>query len=263
MIYDCFPFFNEFELLNLRLHELDSVVDRFVLVEADTTHSGKPKEYLFNDRREFFGKWGHKIIAVKTSLPQNEPPHKREQHQRQMIWNAMLQIGAKPSDTILMSDVDEIPAAGAVANMLNFVYRGDIAFSQEIYQYYLNLKVGSNWLGTRMTRVGLIQEKNWDMHFFRHKVPTLVAEKSGWHFGFMGGAERVKKKIESYMHVEYDHPEFTDLSKITRRIEQGKDPFDRTVPLDDSCNKVVGLECMPAYVRENPEVFTQWLKPTI
>lgn len=260
MIYDCFPFFNEFELLNIRLHELDRVVDRFLLVEADSTHSGKPKPYLFDERREFFGKWGNKLVVVRTKLP-DAPPATREQFQRQMAWNALQQMGAKPDDVVMMSDVDEIPSAAAILGMTEYLYRGDIAFGQDIYQYYLNLKVGGNWMGTRMARMGLIHEKHWDMHTFRHKNPVLVARGGGWHFGFMGGAERIKKKIESYMHVEYDRPEFTDLEKIGQRMGAGKDPFDRDMALDDSCNKVMPLEAMPAYVRENPHLFAEWLKP--
>jgi beta-1,4-mannosyl-glycoprotein beta-1,4-N-acetylglucosaminyltransferase len=127
----------------------------------------------------------------------------------------------------------------------------------------LNLRIGSNWMGTRIARMGLIYEQRWDMHTFRHKSPVLTMDKGGWHFGFMGGAERVKKKIESYMHVEFDLPQFTDVDKIAERMKAGKDPFDRQMPLDESRNKVVSLEMMPAYVRENPHLFVQWLKPTI
>lgn len=260
MIYDCFPFFNEFELLTIRLNELDQIVDRFVLVEADSTHSGKPKPYLFDQRKEFFGKWASKLICVKTSLPKANAAT-REQFQRQAAWKAVQQLGAKPDDIMLMSDVDEIPAAAIVMPMTEYLYKGDVAFGQGIYQYYLNLKIGDNWMGTRMAYIGKIHEENWDMHKFRHKTPTLTTKDAGWHFGFMGGAERVQKKIQSYMHVEYDRPEFTNLEMIAERMKAGIDPFDRKMPLDDSCNKVVTLDKMPVFVRENPHMFAQWLKP--
>jgi beta-1,4-mannosyl-glycoprotein beta-1,4-N-acetylglucosaminyltransferase len=54
VIYDCFPFFNELELLELRLHELAPVVDRHVLVEATVTHSGQPKPLHFADNEDPF-----------------------------------------------------------------------------------------------------------------------------------------------------------------------------------------------------------------
>ncbi len=46
-VYDCFTFYNEFELLELRLRALWDVVDYFVLVEADRTHTNKPKPFYF------------------------------------------------------------------------------------------------------------------------------------------------------------------------------------------------------------------------
>ena len=43
LVYACFVFWKELDLLELRLHELDAVVDYFVLVEATHTFSGQPK----------------------------------------------------------------------------------------------------------------------------------------------------------------------------------------------------------------------------
>ena len=46
MIIDCFPFFNEIELLKIRLELLDDIVDRVVLVESTRTFSLKKKSYF-------------------------------------------------------------------------------------------------------------------------------------------------------------------------------------------------------------------------
>jgi hypothetical protein len=54
MIYDCFPFFNELELLEVRLNELDGLVDKFVLVEATRTFAGQPKSLYFAENRDRF-----------------------------------------------------------------------------------------------------------------------------------------------------------------------------------------------------------------
>lgn len=54
MIIDCFTFFNELDVLEIRLRELDGVVDRFVLVEATLTHQGKPKPLLYAENKERF-----------------------------------------------------------------------------------------------------------------------------------------------------------------------------------------------------------------
>ena len=62
MIYDCFQFFNELDLLKLRLNVLDSVVDYFVLTEATVTFSGDSKPLYYYENKKLFEKYNHKII---------------------------------------------------------------------------------------------------------------------------------------------------------------------------------------------------------
>lgn len=50
-VYDCFPFFNEFELLKIRFDELNDVVDYFVLVESVETQRGNPKPLHFQEKK--------------------------------------------------------------------------------------------------------------------------------------------------------------------------------------------------------------------
>ena len=64
MIYDCFPFFNELDLLEIRLNELSGVVDRFVLSEAELTHNGDRKPLYFNEHKDRFAKFADKIIHI-------------------------------------------------------------------------------------------------------------------------------------------------------------------------------------------------------
>ena len=54
MTYDCFSFFNELDLLEIRLNVLKDAVDKFVLVEAGETHSGKPKPLYFKENEARF-----------------------------------------------------------------------------------------------------------------------------------------------------------------------------------------------------------------
>jgi beta-1,4-mannosyl-glycoprotein beta-1,4-N-acetylglucosaminyltransferase len=64
MLYDCFPFFDEFELLQVRLHELADLVDQFVLVESTKTHSGEPKPLYYAESRRRFGNLADRIVHV-------------------------------------------------------------------------------------------------------------------------------------------------------------------------------------------------------
>lgn len=52
MIYDCFTFFNELNLLEIRLNILNDVVDKFVLVEATKTFSGKDKPLYYEQNKK-------------------------------------------------------------------------------------------------------------------------------------------------------------------------------------------------------------------
>ena len=86
MIYDCFTFFNEFDLLEIRLNELDSVVDKFVLVEATKTFSGKDKPLYFNENKNKFNKFLNKIIhVIVDEYPNLNGDWVIENHQRNEI----------------------------------------------------------------------------------------------------------------------------------------------------------------------------------
>ena len=63
-VYDCFNFFNELDILDIRLHELNDVVDKFVLIESVETFTGKSKPLFYNDNKERFKKFEDKIIHI-------------------------------------------------------------------------------------------------------------------------------------------------------------------------------------------------------
>ena len=107
MNWDCFLFFNELDLLELRLLTLDSVVDRFVVVESDITHSGRRKPLFFKDNRNRFSRWLHKIEHyVPKNHPVSSDPWTNERWQRDRIADV---LRPSPQDIITYGDADEIP----------------------------------------------------------------------------------------------------------------------------------------------------------
>lgn len=107
-IYDCFPFFNEIELLELRLHELDSVVDYFVVVEGGESFTGNKKSLHLRDNFERFEKFRHKIIYLKVDeFPSDATGWECERLQRDKLLEGI--ADAAVDDLILLSDIDEIP----------------------------------------------------------------------------------------------------------------------------------------------------------
>ena len=68
MIYDCFSYWDEDLLLELRLNILDKIVDHFVIVEGNKTWQNNSKELKFDIRK--FQKFKNKIIYIQvTDLP--------------------------------------------------------------------------------------------------------------------------------------------------------------------------------------------------
>ena len=61
-IFDCFMYFDEEVVLDLRLNALNKYVDYFVIVESTYNHRGDKRELLFNHKR--FEKFKEKIIYL-------------------------------------------------------------------------------------------------------------------------------------------------------------------------------------------------------
>ena len=222
MIYDCFPFFNELDLLEIRLNSLAPYVDRFVLCEMGTTHSGKPKRLYFEENAERFKDFPiTHIIAYDDGRYKPEPGKlsgdawRLEHYQRECLMQGL--INCKPDDMILLSDLDEIP------NMENF--NGEEgAFKQKLYYYYLNCFTNTPmWKGTQSCLYKNIETLN-HLRNFRNKRPT-ISNDGGWHFSTLGTADEIIYKIESFAHTELDTPEFKNT--IEDNIKNLKDPYGR------------------------------------
>ena len=141
-VFDCFPFFNELDILEIRLAELDPLVDHFVIVEATRTHTGKPKPLYFADNRKRYDRYADKIIhVVVDDLPSGPSDHwGREIFQRQAIVRGL--GDARPDDRIISSDCDEIPKPDVLRRALALpgLSHRIVVFWCENYFYRLNLR---------------------------------------------------------------------------------------------------------------------------
>ncbi len=254
-VYDCFIFFNELDLLELRLNILNNVVDYFVIVEANITHSGEPKEFVFEQNRERFSKFLDKIIYVKvndmpedfTNLPNSnisnyikstklfkldEPVRGREQWQRACILRGL--ENCQDNDVIILSDLDEITNPDTLSYILtNFDSERVYSMRQNSYYYYLNLLKEYHWVGARIASYKKFC--TYSPLDFRHIRDTIVAN-GGWHFSFQGTRDQVANKLQAYSHCDMVNDEV--LTKLANRITEGIDPFNRgkltKVNIDDT-----------------------------
>ena len=284
-LYDTFPFFNELDLLELRLRELDPIVDFFVLVEATETHTGHPKPLYFRDNAARFAVFAPKIIhVVVDSWPSSATSSAwgRERFQRDAIRRGL--TAARPDDWILMGDVDEIPRAAAVLEAIRLAeatppppawqrrallhpaviwllrkrlkrrHPAVWSFHQRPSAYYLNMIRDTPGAATRMVRYADLGKPRDLRRWGGVPIPN-----GGWHFSCLGDVAAMQEKIRSFAHQEYNTPECLDPATIARQIEQGELIFApsagpglfRAVPLDDT---------FPAYLREHPDRFAHLLK---
>ena len=174
-IYDGFLFFNELDLLEIRLNTLNDVVDHFILVEASVTHQGTPKSFIFEENKERFNKFLDKIIHVKvteipssfSTLPNIIPTNFKEEiikriyddisktrlfnrfvpHEmgfgRDFFQKESVKLGmenASDDDILILSDLDEIPNPEYISRLNEFFESDQLyTFNQTHYCYYLNM----------------------------------------------------------------------------------------------------------------------------
>jgi beta-1,4-mannosyl-glycoprotein beta-1,4-N-acetylglucosaminyltransferase len=246
VIYDTFLFFNEFELLEIRLEELKDVVDRFVLVEATLTLSGKPKPLFFQDNKERFAGYSIEPVVLEEFPAEAVSSWDREYYLRRAIRRKLEDLRLLSQDLVLLSDVDEIPRAEAVAKYSRCLLRevpGTVyGFTQDLYYYYVNCRSPEPWVGTRMARWADVS----DMQALRVH-PSVQIRNGGWHFSYLGGRQRVQEKIAAFAHTEFDRPEFLAEGHIDRCLANGSDLFNRGQQF-----KLVKLdETFPSFLVEN------------
>lgn len=254
-IYDSFLFFNELDLLELRMNILDPVVDYFVISEATVTFSGLKKPLNFKENADRFLKFKDKIIySVVDDTPETFDHWDRDKFHRECVARGFKT--AKDDDIILTSDLDEIPNPEVLKKALSFCKDNMLfIFEQNMYYYYLNMLKEEGWFGTRMCRKSYFNDKTVDLlRQNEYKQKGVKLKNGGWHFSFMGGTEMIKKKIESYGHQEFNN-DFIK-SNVESNIQQGKDIFFR----NSTVKKVEIDQTYPNFILENLEKYKHLIK---
>lgn len=269
MVYDCFIFFNELDLLEIRLNELDSVVDKFVIVEADRTFQNQPKPFIFEQNRERYAKFRDKIIHVKLTqyplfLPVINPfsPWKLEFYQRNSIVKGLK--GLKPDDVIMISDIDEIPRASAIKPILDKGVDRIYGLKMDMFMYFFNHKLiydkesrmtkeeakNGIWFGTAIVPKRLFKQKPYRirkilMRTLRRKQVYDIIPDAGWHFSFMGGFNKIKQKLEAFSHTEYNLDRYKDENFINECLMSGKDILGRDMEFE----VMTDISSLPEYLQ--------------
>lgn len=267
-IYDCFSYWDEDFLLDLRLNILDKYVDYFVIVEGNKTWQDNEKKLQFNIDK--FKKFKKKIIYVPVKdLPGGDDPYLRENYQRNCIERGIKD--ANENDLILISDLDEIPNPD---KLKNFNLRDKYAvFKQKHFYYKINLQSNANpfWFGSRICVKKYLKSPQWlrNLKFKKRPLWRLdkfrlnnIIEDGGWHFCNLKSPEELLYKYRNlcetndpYHFKEKIEDKFLNLSEIKKRIENRQDIIGRA----DSFNKIELDETYPKYIIDNLSKFDDWI----
>jgi len=293
-IYDCFMYFDEEVVVDVRLHALNEFVDYFVIVESSFTHKGDSRELKFNHKK--FEKFKDKIIyivdeqiysqteEIKTEDNEGEKSRKsifnaayRENGQRNLIVKGLEE--ANDEDLILISDVDEIPKLSG----LNFknVNEKIILFKQDMFYYKFNLHLPNLiWTGTKGCKKKNLVNPQWlrnikdrkysffriDTFFSKTKYTSIkIISDGGWHFSNIKTPKEIEHKLKSYLH----HREFDEqplsIDEIDKIIKNKQAIYDLTV--DKTTNKIGNgsklekfeFERLPMHIQKNYNDYKEWI----
>jgi len=293
-IYDCFMYFDEEVVVNIRLHTLNEFVDYFVIVESRFTHKGDPRELKFDHKK--FQKFRDKIIyiideevypqthEIKTEDSENDRSIKlifnaayRENGQRNLITKGLKE--ANDEDLILISDVDEIPKLSG----LNFknIKEKIILFKQDMFYYKFNLQLPDLiWTGTKACKKKNLINPQWlrnikdrkysffriDTFFSKTKFTSIkIISDGGWHFSNIKTPKEIEFKLRSYLH----HREFDEnplsVDQIDKIIKNKLAIYDLKV--DKTVNKIgngnklekFDINKLPNYIQINQNDLKDWI----
>mgnify|MGYP000497990506 CR=1 FL=1 len=291
-IYDCFIYFDEDLLLDVRLNILNKFVDKFVIVESIFSHRGEKRKPTFDIKK--FKKFQNKIEYIlldKNPTNLYEITNADSRLSEKLILNGNLRefyqrnsilLGLKDAgenDLILISDVDEIP------NLKNFdknkMNKKIILFQQDMFYYKFNLKLPNLfWSGTKACKKKNLKSPQWlrniknkkypfyriDTIFSQTKYIDIMLERNGgWHFSNMKTASEIEYKLKSYLH----HREFDENPMSVKEIDEimrnKQAIYDLTV--DKKVNKIgegsklekFPIDKLPKFLQDNLNDYKEWI----
>ena len=294
-IFDCFMYFDEDIVLDVRLNYLDKYVDKFIIIESKYNHKGEKRTPLFNIDK--FKKFENKIKYILT----NEIPPgienikaddnkseiyrksifnawKRENLQRNQISEGL--SDAQEEDWVIISDLDEIPNLSEIK--LKNINDNFVFFKQDMMYYKFNLRLENYiWVGSKACKMKNLESPQWirdikdrkyswwrvDTYFSKKKYNNILfVENGGWHFSYLKNPKDIEKKLKSYLHhIDYDlNPvgekgiqEMINNKKTIYNIkaDQKENKFDGTNKL----NKI-NINLLPSYILENKDKLKDWIE---
>lgn len=223
MIYDGFMFYNEWDILEIRMRELAGAVDKHIVVMSDVTLQGTPIEDVREKEDRIKSLYGSRVeVRVVSGLhSKGYTSWQRERLQRNGITDVMKMLDAKPDDILIVSDADEIPRRSAVKS-LQTNKRWPVAFQLDVYYCYLNVGTRDYYHTAKAAPYGMVS----DAQGLRTGPEKKLVLNAGWHFSYLGDAQHISNKLKSFAHTEFNRPQFTNLDVIEDKMQRMVSPWD-------------------------------------
>lgn len=295
MIYDCFLYYDEDMLLELRLNTLYDHVDKFVIVESLYTFTGIRREKLHFDIEKFSSFKDKIIYIVNESIPKihqhsfqsnssfveagSSDPWENETTARNAIMKGLTE--ADDQDIVMVSDVDEIPRPAAL-QCFSHKHLCTI-LHQNFYNYKFNVQVLNEDGSPRLCKLPKMTTLKNLKGFFRSqpellrnvkrkgtpirdswwrwqllKISTHTVKDAGWHFSWVMTDERISEKMATISHTEHNVPEFNNPDHIRRCVEQSVDLWNRSRKM---VVRPMTSAYMPEWLVDNQKRFMDYIKP--
>ena len=293
-VFDCFMYFDEDLVLDLRLNTLNSNVDFFVIVESTYNHKGEKRNLKFDIKK--FTKFKDKIKYIvydiepegieTISEDDNESiksskyilnAARRENGQRNYIIQGLL--NSDDEDVILISDLDEIPNLSN--HNLKNIDEKILLFKQDMFYYKFNLQIPNfKWVGTKACKKKKLISPQWlrnikDRKYPFYRIDTFFSQtkytniefvnQGGWHFSNIKTASEIEHKLKSYLHHREFDLEPLSKNEIENIIKNKKAIYD--LRIDQRVNKIgngsqlvkYDFGKLPEYLQLNTENYKKWL----
>jgi len=267
-IYDCFSYWDEDLLLDLRLNILNDYVDYFVIVEGNKTWQNNSKKLRFDIQK--FSKFKNKIIYVPVDdMPDGNNPYLRENFQRNCITMGLKK--SSPDDLIVISDLDEIPNPKVLDK---FKPNMKFAVFKQMHFYYkfnMHSTVNPFWYGSRICVKKYLKSPQWlrDLKFKKRSFWRIdkfrlnnIIENGGWHFCNLKSPDELLYKYQNlcetndpYIFNEKIDPKYLDVEEIKKKILSGDDIIGR----NEKYEVIEISENFPDFIKRNKDKYKNWI----
>ena len=261
-IVDCITYFRESFVTKLRIEILKDVVDKFIICESLYDHRSRPKKINFQLHDKSLNSKVESII-IDHQFPEPNDPWKCQKYQRDYILKNL--NGLNDNDYVMFSDPDEIPNPKLLRNFSLKKKYGIFMQKHFVYNFKLIDQYQNPWAGTRICKKKNLKsfddlkhkilKKNLKKWWRPDKERNIeLIDNGGWHFNNFFSAKEISTKLKTFAHSEFDKEYFTNIEKIERLINEGKDVYGRGWVFEKNNN----IHDLPEYVIKNKKILNDF-----